>query len=440
MKAQVTVFCVFVLFASSTFGQVHTDAIREFVNDSTIGIGRVDLSKVDFNALDRWADELIGQSIPVNERAESLKQVHDAIGAAHQWTDQFTKAGGKTAWVLFSPEQGHGTPYFVVPIEAGANAESLKKLLSINPNIPPAQVGTNLLLADNSMAINALKKMQSTARPEFEKAFASSDATGDVVIAVAPSADSKKVIESMIPRLPNGQPSAPLTRDLSWISLSVKAPPTPPAPPTAGGHILIQASDEAAAQNLRNAMLGLFPKKTADEAKSSPLTALLATVGELVQKSQVQKDRVVIDLQGDLTNQLAARVTDGVRLARENARRMQAMNQIKQLLLVCIVWANGNKESQFPASMEEAIKAAKVPDQLLANPRQPADKTGYNYVRPSDGIKADFQRLVIYEKFTQWDGGICVGFADGHVEFISDQARFQQLLDVAQKKQLPAGK
>jgi len=87
-------------------------------------------------------------------------------------------------------------------------------------------------------------------------------------------------------------------------------------------------------------MLGLFPRKTADEAKASPLTALLATVGTGA-KSEVQKDRVVIDLQGDLTNLLAARVTDGVRLARENARRMMAMNQIKQLLLVCIVWANG---------------------------------------------------------------------------------------------------
>jgi len=87
---------------------------------------------------------------------------------------------------------------------------------------------------------------------------------------------------------------------------------------------------------------------------------------------------------------------------------MMAMNQIKQLLLVCIVWANGNKENQFPASMEEAIKAANGTDQLLANPRQPVEKAGFNYVRPSDGLKADVERVVIYENS-----------ASGMVEFAS---------------------
>jgi prepilin-type processing-associated H-X9-DG protein len=118
---------------------------------------------------------------------------------------------------------------------------------------------------------------------------------------------------------------------------------------------------------------------------------------------------------------------------------MQSMNNIKQLMLGLIIAANEDKTGQYPQKVEDALKGIDGGDKTLINPRQPADRVGYVYVRPPDGLKADAQRLVIYEKFTNWEG-VAVGFADGHVEFISDKAQFQKLLDTAKTAKAPDAK
>jgi len=68
---------------------------------------------------------------------------------------------------------------------------------------------------------------------------------------------------------------------------------------------------------------------------------------------------------------------------------------------------------------------------VFTNPRQPARKEGYVYMRPVNNVKDlkdASETPILYEAFDQWGNGIDVGFADFHVEFIRDQAEFNKLL------------
>ena len=60
----------------------------------------------------------------------------------------------------------------------------------------------------------------------------------------------------------------------------------------------------------------------------------------------------------------------------------------------------------------------------------------------SAGLPAKIKRLaqLLTETYDQWDKGICVGFVDGHVEFIADQRRFDKLLAATRAATQPAFK
>lgn len=66
------------------------------------------------------------------------------------------------------------------------------------------------------------------------------------------------------------------------------------------------------------------------------------------------------------------------------------------------------------------------------NPRQPnRGAAGFVYLRPAlpmPKIKAPDHRMVLYEAHDTFGDGLWVGFADGHVRFIEDEARFKALL------------
>ena len=70
-----------------------------------------------------------------------------------------------------------------------------------------------------------------------------------------------------------------------------------------------------------------------------------------------------------------------------------------------------------------------ITGQELRNPRQPQREVGYVYVKPVKNPRPD--TLVVYEAHDDWDGGVNVLFADGHVQFIGDEARFRKELAAA---------
>ena len=72
---------------------------------------------------------------------------------------------------------------------------------------------------------------------------------------------------------------------------------------------------------------------------------------------------------------------------------------------------------------------------MLTNPRDRQRKPAYVYLKPlTEFARAGRDHVVVYEAHEAWPaGGINVGFADGHVELIADQAQFKRLLTATEE-------
>ena len=78
-----------------------------------------------------------------------------------------------------------------------------------------------------------------------------------------------------------------------------------------------------------------------------------------------------------------------------------------------------------------ALRELDVDDEDLKNPKHPEAAIGWTYVPPKQALsqlRSPKDTVLIHESFTEWSDGVIVAFADGHAEFVRDQAKFQQML------------
>jgi prepilin-type processing-associated H-X9-DG protein len=97
-------------------------------------------------------------------------------------------------------------------------------------------------------------------------------------------------------------------------------------------------------------------------------------------------------------------------------------------------------QGDFPATLDDAVKWSNASPQVLVDPRQPERKPAFEYVKPPEGDKAPPERLVIYGAPTPFGDGAIVGFADGHVEWITDHNAFEKMLKEAKQAKDAHGK
>ncbi len=107
---------------------------------------------------------------------------------------------------------------------------------------------------------------------------------------------------------------------------------------------------------------------------------------------------------------------------RGRSDRIVSASRMKVLLLGMAMYEAENR-GLFPDSLEVLYPK-------YVEKKEPRD-AGYIYNKPAASVpklKNTAQTVVLYEKFDRWPGGINVGFADGHVEWIADEAKFKELL------------
>ncbi|MDB5291703.1 MAG: hypothetical protein JWL69_2944, partial [Phycisphaerales bacterium] len=239
----------------------------------------------------------------------------------------------------------------------------------------------------------------------------------------------RRVVEAMAPKLPKevgGGPITVLTRGIMTGSVAVTLPPQPSV------RIVIHSQDPDAASAFAGLVrLALLAGR---DQLPRPVTNLL---GALVRppSPKIEGDRVIFTVDEKSLLSLARQFPEGPRRGALAAYRVKSASNIRQLILACLIYANEHK-NEFPDSLEESLKGMDMPRDVMTNPSDPARKPGYVYVKPpplKDLAHAD-SRVVVYEAFDAWDTGINVGFADGHAEFIQDQAVFVKLLNDAGAK------
>ena len=106
------------------------------------------------------------------------------------------------------------------------------------------------------------------------------------------------------------------------------------------------------------------------------------------------------------------------------------MGNVHQIMMGCHIYLG--QEKRWPEDLKTLVPKHLV-EQVLRNPRQPGRVIGYVYVRPPVllNMLAHAERtVVVYEAHEVWsEGGIAVGFADGHVQTVRSEEELKELLE-----------
>jgi hypothetical protein len=179
----------------------------------------------------------------------------------------------------------------------------------------------------------------------------------------------------------------------------------------------------------------------ADPEGHSPALVALAKSGNALTLSVVPYERMIaVDLTagGETVPQavsaLAAFVGESAKQARLKAKRSQSMANIKSLLCAALSYAEQHKHC-WPESLEALAESGLLADpqtaaRCMSDPYGGGGGVYYLYRSPGDGrsIQQPAAEVVMSEPAVH-DGGACFGFADGHVEWIT-QPRADELLAI----------
>jgi prepilin-type processing-associated H-X9-DG protein len=208
------------------------------------------------------------------------------------------------------------------------------------------------------------------------------------------------------------------------------------APPTLRVSIDLRATDETEAARLEQTALEwrAWLHGMLDEAGNASLddrTEIAERVRRFLDTVQIEQsgDRVEIGTDMAAVGPLVAVAVQEMRASAASAARMSNVRQIAHVIYVFY-----GQKGNWPDSLSQAVAATDAGPAILKSTRRPELEVAYEYVRPV-GKQPNSLNVMLYEKYDTWpDGGINVGFLDGHVEIRVDQARFEQELEATRAR------
>jgi hypothetical protein len=325
--------------------------IAPFIEEETVAIVHMDSARVDVDS----CYEQIGRLVPgaqadlADERKRTAEELRVFTAAGARDVYFVLRLAGNIARV--EPDDVLVT---VVPLPPGADVDALIALIK-RACVPPIngfeRVG-DVLLAGTRESIDRLKANKPDVRPELEKAF---EAAGDTAaqLLVLPPKHTARTLNEMMPELPKqvgGGPISVLTKGCLWAALGVDLPPKMAV------RVVIQSADEDAAIALvakYESVTGLL-KNEPDVAKHVPN---FEKVCEAL-KPRVEGDQVVLvlDEQNQGVARLAALLAPPIEAARASAKRMQSMNNMKQIALAMLNYESARKAFPPAASYDKDSK------------------------------------------------------------------------------------
>ncbi len=202
-------------------------------------------------------------------------------------------------------------------------------------------------------------------------------------------------------------------------------------PKSAGAIGLLWNDNKAQMQML----VGLLPMIGANMTKdkdarrlfTSVQSALIAAIPYLLPSSMVARSEkeglhihgengIVANFAG--VSVLAGMTLPAITLVRENARRANAGNNMRQITIGMMVYGNEN-DGRWPADFAEVKKfhEGELSDKLFQSPGHPEIAEPFLYVRPDPAAKA-IQPIIVQDPACNRGKGSMVCYGDGHVAFI----------------------
>jgi prepilin-type processing-associated H-X9-DG protein len=417
------------------------EALEPFLEPHTVVVGHFDLEGADVAASIAGFIELVPE--PREFWVEPLSQFRAFM---ESWQKEFIEAGGRRVYLIVSLTWlGANPPVAVIsPLTDGRDGDRLKSLFAKSNPGWQVEVRNRCVIAAPAFVLQHLQQPAASGALERWKTAFKTVPAGFAQIVALPYPRSDRVLEDLMPRLPSalgGGPGSILGRGFRWGALSLKPPPE------GALSAMIQSDSTESAMALREViknalvMIGRNPELQQGIAVWNDLQALLVPV---VERDQLRCELSLKDVAG-----LIRHLEPPLEEARAKALQIRVVNQLKQIGLGLMIYAN-EQGDRLPPHLVDILKflgdvrLLMRPDDAQTPPSNfsslsRADQLSwidrhspFVYVLPGvllKEIKSPGTTVLVYERSDDTTMGVV--FADGHVETVSIE-RLTELLQDSQ--------
>ncbi len=426
-------------------------AIAPYITEETVIVGRFDVRGINAKAL----HGLLVAAINATEvDADAKQQLLQRIPAAqvqmaiNGMQSTFLGSGGSEIYLTFDIPTIEGAgphPMLIVPLGEDANVPVLTTLLlQDTPKqrermpVPTTADGRSARRLGDTLLVGPWRQIAEfenrvvSKRPDLVDAFAAAP-DSDAQLILTLSSDMRKVLEQMMPRLPErlgGEPATTLTQGARRASLAVDLPPE------ARLRLHVQSENETAARALRAYLVRLPGIVARLEDLERDLPEFTELVTPLLPR--VRGDQLVLDTdEKRMVREVAPILTRFVRLEREQALINTSHMRMRAIARACILYAQKH-DQQFPDSLQQLTDGELLDAQMLRNPRLPDKAVGYVYQKPAVKLGTHGHNpstvVILREAFETWPGEASAAFADGHVVLFRDEQAYRDAITARDEK------
>ncbi len=265
------------------------------------------------------------------EMLKSLSGGYDESGehaaAMLSWIPSFVKAGGKELYLVAGlADLSHGPFFTIIPLTDGADAHGIQEILEKLPAFEDQvkQPLGSALFIGSKQTLERLKTAKPVARKDLASAF---EAAGNaaVQLLLLPTADSRRVVEELMPTLPaevGGGSVKVLMRGIQWAAVAMEAPPATSI------RFVVQSEDAGKAKELAE----FLKSNVARLAKLPMAEKIVPGLGSMVNAltPSVAGDRVTLSL--DEKN-VATLLKPAARAMHNSVNRQTSSANLKKIAL-----------------------------------------------------------------------------------------------------------
>jgi prepilin-type processing-associated H-X9-DG protein len=312
-------------------------SIAPFVDSGVIAVLQLDMTRDDLPAI---VARFSGGFIP--------SPTADGSKAPLAWYDGLRRAGARELFVVIHLSDMPGLPIVVVPLHPGADAGEIGRLFcGGGKEPPPIRFPTcatlyNAVMVGTASALDRVRSVAPPRRPELADAFAAlNDGSIGHRLLVLPTADTRRVIEEMVPILPRelgGGPITDITRGLVWAAFGLDAGPKP------SFRLVVATPGESAARSLQSFGQSLATAVGESVELQGFMTDFSKFTAKL--KTEIVNDRIIVTADAQVA---AGIIESALRPARQAALRTQCVNNQKQIALAIHNYISSHKRAFPPA-------------------------------------------------------------------------------------------
>lgn len=436
LNARITIACLLVLGVARAATADLPEAVRRHVDDSTIAVGRIDLSGLDSKALLDFATGLM-TDVPAAQRDRSLAELRETLGQFDQTTGSLRQSGVTKAWFIVSGDSlmRRESPLVIVPVESDQQAKIVTDFLTERAREHQRIEGA--VLIGSKSAITAAQAIGPAERPTFAANL--QDDGPAVQVVLEPTATIRMAGEQAMQQLAQRSPevsaqAVALVQALKTIKLTLDLPPRPQ------GQVVFDFADAASAQQAQAllaqgvgaARQAIENRQAAGERVTPAMTQQIAAA--LAPK--VEGASVVVDIdERELRETVGGPLVVALMAGRERAAQVRAGSNLRLIAGTMRQELMKDQQGTYPADLEAlmAMVRNQVPPEegeqaikeLFTNPQTGAFP-GFAYVRAVENekqLKDDLWRTLViaYGKppaKAEATYQVNVLYVDGHVEMM----------------------